>query len=198
MIELGKRSVNSRAYVASFNFKGADQQKRVKDLSGGERNRVHLAQHPQERRATSCCSTSPRTTSTWTRCARSRRRCSSSPAASWSSRHDRWFLDRIATHMLAFEGDSQVVCFEGNYAGLREGAPRAARPRGRPAAPHQVPQAVARVALRPPPRGRSRHAPRAGRGASGRGLRRGGGRPPNRGSLGPRALGPRRLFHASR
>jgi ATPase components of ABC transporters with duplicated ATPase domains len=79
-IELGKREVNSRQYVSWFNFKSGDQQKRVSDLSGGERNRVHLAKL-LARAATSCSSTSRRTTSTSTRCARSRRRCSSSPAA---------------------------------------------------------------------------------------------------------------------
>ena len=66
--------------------------------------------------ATCCCSTSPPTTSTWTRCARSRRASSRSPAASCVISHDRWFLDRIATHILAFEGDSQVRFFEGNVS----------------------------------------------------------------------------------
>ena len=79
-IELGRREVNSRQYVSWFNFRGGDQQKRVGDLSGGERNRVHLAKLLRSG-GTSSSSTSRRTTSTSTRCARSRRRCSTSPAA---------------------------------------------------------------------------------------------------------------------
>ena len=79
-IALGNREVNPRQYVSWFNFKGSDQQKRVGDLSGGERNRVHLAKLLRSG-GTCCCSTSRRTTSTWTRCARSRTRCSTSPAA---------------------------------------------------------------------------------------------------------------------
>jgi ATPase subunit of ABC transporter with duplicated ATPase domains len=81
-LTLGKRTVNSRAYVAGFNFRGADQQKRLKDLSGGERNRVH-SRACSRAAPTCCCSTSRPTTSTSTRCARSRTRCSSSPAARW-------------------------------------------------------------------------------------------------------------------
>ena len=81
MIELGKREVNSRQYASWFNFRGGDQQKPVGQLSGGERNRVHLAKLLQAAAATCSCSTSRRTTSTSTRCARSRRRCSTSPAA---------------------------------------------------------------------------------------------------------------------
>ncbi len=105
----------SRAYVSWFNFKGAQQQRKVGTLSGGERNRVHLAKLLQKRLATCCCSTSRPTTSTSTRCARSKRRCSNFAGCAVVISHDRWFLDRIATHMLAFEGDSQVVWFEGNY-----------------------------------------------------------------------------------
>ena len=80
VVSLGKREVNSRQYVSWFNFRGGDQQKLVKDLSGGERNRVHLAKL-LARVGTSCSSTSRRTTSTSTPCARSRRRSSTSPAA---------------------------------------------------------------------------------------------------------------------
>ena len=83
ILELGKRKIPARAYVSGFNFKGTDQQKQVKDLSGGERNRVHLAKLLRAA-ATCCCSTSRPTTSTSTRCARSRTRCWPSPAA-WSS-----------------------------------------------------------------------------------------------------------------
>ena len=81
-LKLGEREVNSRQYTAGFNFKGSDQQKRVGVLSGGERNRVHLAKVLRAA-ATCCCSTSPPTTSTWTPCARSSRRCSRSPGARW-------------------------------------------------------------------------------------------------------------------
>jgi sulfate-transporting ATPase len=111
---IGGRDVNARAYVSKFNFNGADQQKKVGVLSGGERNRVHLASCSR-RAATCCCSTSRPTTSTSTPCATSRTRCSSFPGCAVVISHDRWFLDRIATHILAFEGDSKVVWFEGNY-----------------------------------------------------------------------------------
>ena len=80
-IDVGGRTMNSRAYVSSFNFKGSDQQKKVGGLSGGERNRLHMAKLLRDARATCCCSTSPPTTSTWTRCARWRRRCWRSRAA---------------------------------------------------------------------------------------------------------------------
>ncbi|GIX14406.1 MAG: hypothetical protein KatS3mg118_2365 [Paracoccaceae bacterium] len=83
VITLGEREVNSRAYCAAFNFRGADQQKKVGSLSGGERNRVHLAKLLQVRAATCSCSTSPPTISTSRRCARSRTRSRSSPAARW-------------------------------------------------------------------------------------------------------------------
>ncbi len=114
-MELGKRKVASRAYVSWFNFKGRDQQRKVGALSGGERNRVHLAKLLQGAAATCCCSTSRPTISTSTRCGRSRRRCWRLRGCAVVISHDRWFLDRIATHILAFEGDSKVVWFEGNY-----------------------------------------------------------------------------------
>ena len=112
---LGKREIPSRAYVAMYNFKGADQQKRVGDLSGGEMNRLHLARTLEVRRKSCCSWTSRRTTSTSTRCARWRRRSLDFGGCAVVISHDRWFLDRIATHILAFEGDSQTVWFEGNY-----------------------------------------------------------------------------------
>ena len=84
-LEIGKRKIPTRAYVAGFGFKGTDQQKRVKDLSGGERNRGQPGQAAAQRAATSCCSTSRPTTSTSTPCARWRTGCSPSPAAWWSS-----------------------------------------------------------------------------------------------------------------
>jgi ATPase subunit of ABC transporter with duplicated ATPase domains len=86
LILLGKKEVNSRGYCSSFNFKGADQQKKVGALSGGERNRVHLA-----------------------------KMLKSGAGCAVIISHDRWFLDRIATHILAFEGDSHVEWFEGNF-----------------------------------------------------------------------------------
>ena len=81
ILTVGKFEMPSRAYLGRFNIKGADQQKKVGTLSGGERGRVHLAKTHARRAPTCCCSTSPPTTSTWRRCARSRTRCSSSPAA---------------------------------------------------------------------------------------------------------------------
>ena len=113
-LELGNRQIASRAYVASFNFKGPDQQKRVGDLSGGERNRVHLAKllksggnlllldEPTNDLDVDTLRALEDALLTFAGCA-------------VVISHDRWFLDRIATHMLAFEGDSRAVWFEGNY-----------------------------------------------------------------------------------
>ena len=112
--------MNSRAYCSWFNFKGSDQQKKVKDLSGGERNRVHLARLAEGGRQPASCSTSRPTISTSRRSRRSRTRCSASRAASVVVSHDRWFLDRIATHILAFEGDGKVTFFDGNYQTYEE------------------------------------------------------------------------------
>jgi energy-dependent translational throttle protein EttA len=112
--EVGKRQVNARAYVAGFNFKGADQQKRVKDLSGGERNRVHLAK--VLRSGGNVLLLDEPTNDLDVDTLRSLEDALLSFAGCVVViSHDRWFLDRIATHMLAFEGDSQVVWFEGNY-----------------------------------------------------------------------------------
>src|SRR5262245_22959899 len=114
VVLVGKREVNSRAYAASFNFKGPDQQKKVKDLSGGERNRLHLAKllksggnlllldEPTNDLDVDTLRTLEEALLSFAGCA-------------VIVSHDRWFLDRIATHMLAFEGDSRVVWFEGNY-----------------------------------------------------------------------------------
>ena len=114
IIPLGKREVPSRAYVSWFNFKGSDQQKLVKDLSGGERNRVHMARmfknggnvllldEPTNDLDVDTLRTLEEALVNFAGCA-------------VIISHDRWFLDRIATHILAFEGDSQVVWFEGNY-----------------------------------------------------------------------------------
>jgi len=114
LIPLGKREVPSRAYVSWFNFKGSDQQKLVKDLSGGERNRVHMAQmfktggnvllldEPTNDLDVDTLRTLEEAILNFAGCA-------------VIISHDRWFLDRIATHILAFEGDSQVTWFEGSY-----------------------------------------------------------------------------------
>src|SRR5205809_4728171 len=113
-LELGKRSVNSRAYVASFNFKGADQQKRVKDLSGGERNRVHLARMLKSGANVLLLDEPTNDLDVDTLRALEEALLQFAGCVVVIS-HDRWFLDRIATHILAFEGDSRVVWFEGNY-----------------------------------------------------------------------------------
>jgi len=113
-IKLGERTVNSRAYVAGFNFKGSDQQKKVAKLSGGERNRLHLAKllrtggnlllldEPTNDLDVDTLRALEEALLTFAGCA-------------VVVSHDRWFLDRIATHVLAFEGDSQVRWFEGNF-----------------------------------------------------------------------------------
>ena len=113
-LELGKRTLQSRAYVASFNFKGADQQKVVKNLSGGERNRVHLARTLKSGANLLLLDEPTNDLDVDTLRALEEALLSFAGCAVVIS-HDRWFLDRIATHILAFEGDSQVVWFEGNY-----------------------------------------------------------------------------------
>ncbi len=114
-LTLGNRKINSRAYVASFNFLGADQQKKVGALSGGERNRVHLAKilkqganvllldEPTNDLDVNTLRALEETVENFAGCA-------------IVVSHDRWFLDRVATHILAFEGDSQIVFREGNYS----------------------------------------------------------------------------------
>ena len=114
VVILGNREVPARSYASAFNFKGSDQQKRVKDLSGGERNRVHLARtlkaggnlllldEPTNDLDVDTLRTLEEALLAFAGCA-------------VVISHDRWFLDRIATHILAFEGESQVVWFEGNY-----------------------------------------------------------------------------------
>ncbi|HEY4393316.1 MAG TPA: energy-dependent translational throttle protein EttA [Polyangia bacterium] len=113
-LEIGKRKVPARAYVAGFNFKGTDQQKRVKDLSGGERNRVHLAK--VLRSGGNVLMLDEPTNDLDVDTLRALEDALLAfPGCVVVTSHDRWFLDRIATHILAFEGDSQVVWFEGNY-----------------------------------------------------------------------------------
>jgi sulfate-transporting ATPase len=114
VIELGKQQVPSRAYVAAFNFKGADQQKKVGQLSGGERNRVHLAK--MLRSGANLLLLDEPTNDLDVDTLRSLEEALADFAGcAVIISHDRWFLDRIATHILSFEGDSQVVWFEGNY-----------------------------------------------------------------------------------
>jgi ATP-binding cassette ChvD family protein len=113
-LELGKRKVPSRAYVAGFNFKGADQQKKVGQLSGGERNRVHLAKMLKSGANLLMLDEPTNDLDVDTLRALEEALLEFAGCAVIIS-HDRWFLDRIATHILAFEGDSQVEWFEGNY-----------------------------------------------------------------------------------
>jgi energy-dependent translational throttle protein EttA len=113
-IELGKKKVASRAYVSWFNFKGAGQQRKVGSLSGGERNRVHLAKLLKKGSNLLLLDEPTNDLDVDTLRALEEALLSYAGCAVVIS-HDRWFLDRIATHMLAFEGDSQVVWFEGNY-----------------------------------------------------------------------------------
>jgi ATPase subunit of ABC transporter with duplicated ATPase domains len=113
-IELGKREVNSRQYVSWFNFRGGDQQKLVKDLSGGERNRVHLAKLLRSGGNLLLHDEPTNDLDVDTLRALEEALLDFAGCAVVIS-HDRWFLDRVATHMLAFEGDSQVTWFEGSY-----------------------------------------------------------------------------------
>ena len=113
-VMVGKREVNSRAYAASFNFKGPDQQKKVRDLSGGERNRLHLAKLLKSGGNVLLLDEPTNDLDVDTLRALEEALLGFAGCAVVIS-HDRWFLDRIATHMLAFEGDSRVVWFEGNY-----------------------------------------------------------------------------------
>jgi len=115
VIQVGSYSTPSRAYVARFNFKGADQQKSIGELSGGERNRVHLAK--VLRAGGNLLLLDEPTNDLDVETLRALEQALLDfPGCAVVISHDRWFLDRIATHMLAFEGDSRVVWFEGNYA----------------------------------------------------------------------------------
>ncbi|MDD2661824.1 MAG: energy-dependent translational throttle protein EttA [Methylococcales bacterium] len=114
MITVGKYETPSRAYVGRFNFKGGDQQKRIGELSGGERNRVHLAKLLKTGGNVLLLDEPTNDLDVETLRALEDALLAF-PGCAVVISHDRWFLDRIATHMLAFEGDSQVVWFEGNY-----------------------------------------------------------------------------------
>jgi sulfate-transporting ATPase len=119
ILQLGKQQVNSRAYVSRFNFSGSDQQKRVGMLSGGERNRVHLARMLKDGANVLLLDEPTNDLDVNTMRALEEALENFGGCAVVIS-HDRWFLDRIATHILAFEGDSKVVWFEGNYSEYEE------------------------------------------------------------------------------
>jgi ATPase subunit of ABC transporter with duplicated ATPase domains len=118
-ILLGNRTVNSRAYVSKFNFNGADQQKKIGVLSGGERNRVHLA--ITLKNASNVLLLDEPTNDIDVNTLRALEEgLENFGGCAVIISHDRWFLDRICTHILAFEGDSQVYFFEGNYTEYEE------------------------------------------------------------------------------
>ena len=119
LLKLGNREVNSRAYVARFNFSGGDQQKRTGDLSGGERNRVHLAKILKEGANVLLLDEPTNDLDVNTLRALEEALMNFAGCAVVIS-HDRWFLDRIATHILAFEGESKVIWFDGNYSEYEE------------------------------------------------------------------------------
>jgi energy-dependent translational throttle protein EttA len=119
LIQLGSKQVNSRAYVAQFNFSGADQQKKVGVLSGGERNRVHLALMLKDG-ANVLLLDEPTNDLDVNTMRALEEALENFAGCALVVSHDRWFLDRIATHILAFEGESKVVWFDGNYSEYEE------------------------------------------------------------------------------
>ncbi len=135
VVMLGSREVNSRAYVARFNFSGTDQQKKVGELSGGMRNRVHLAKVLKEGANVLLLDEPTNDLDVNTMRALEEALENFAGCAVVIS-HDRWFLDRIATHILAFEGDSRVVWFEGNYSDYE--ADRKARLGAAADQPHRI------------------------------------------------------------
>ena len=135
IIELGKTTMNSRAYVGAFNFRGGDQQKKVGLLSGGERNRVHLAKMLKSGGNLLLLDEPTNDLDVDTLRALEDALVNFAGCAVVIS-HDRWFLDRIATHMLAFEGDSHVEWFEGNYADYEEDRKRRLGPEAE--VPHRI------------------------------------------------------------
>jgi len=134
-VTLGTRAVNSRAYVARFNFHGPDQQKKVGNLSGGERNRVHLAKMLKEG-ANVLLLDEPTNDLDVNTMRALEEALENFAGCAVIITHDRWFLDRIATHILAFEGDSRVVWFEGNYSAYE--ADRRARLGADADQPHRI------------------------------------------------------------
>ncbi len=119
ILRIGSYEVPSRSYIGRFNFKGTDQQKRVGELSGGERNRLHLAKTLQQGGNVLLLDEPTNDLDVETLRALEDALLNFAGCALVIS-HDRWFLDRIATHILAFEGDSQVLFFEGNYSEYEE------------------------------------------------------------------------------
>ena len=119
LLTLGKREVNSRAYTSAFNFKGSDQQKKVGQLSGGERNRVHLAKMLKTE-ANVILLDEPTNDLDVDTLRALEEALMEFPGCAVIISHDRWFLDRLATHILAFEGDSHVEWFEGNFQAYEE------------------------------------------------------------------------------
>ena len=134
-LKLGNREVNSRAYVGRFNFSGSEQQKKVSMLSGGERNRVHLAKMLKEG-ANVLLLDEPTNDLDVNTLRALEEALENFAGCAVVISHDRWFLDRIATHMLAFEGDSKVVWFEGNYSDYEED--RKARLGAAAEVPHRI------------------------------------------------------------
>jgi ATPase subunit of ABC transporter with duplicated ATPase domains len=118
-VMLGGKQANARAYVSKFNFNGADQEKKISMLSGGERNRVHLAMMLKEG-ANVLLLDEPTNDLDVNTLRALEEGLENFAGCAVVISHDRWFLDRIATHILAFEGDSQVVWFEGNYSEYEE------------------------------------------------------------------------------
>ena len=114
-ITLGNREINSRAYLARFNFTGGDQQKPVGQLSGGERNRIHLARIVKEG-ANVILLDEPTNDLDVNTLRALEDALENFGGCAVIISHDRWFLDRIATHILAFEGNSEVIYFDGNYS----------------------------------------------------------------------------------
>src|SRR5437667_536864 len=135
MLKLGTREVNSRAYVGRFNFSGSDQQKKVSMISGGERNRVHLAKMLKEG-ANVLLLDEPTNDLDVNTLRALEEALENFAGCAVVISHDRWFLDRIATHMLAFEGDSKVIWFEGNYSDYEED--RKARLGAEAEVPHRI------------------------------------------------------------
>jgi sulfate-transporting ATPase len=119
VIQVGKREMQTRAYLAQFNFKGADQQKKVKDLSGGERNRLHLAKLLKSG-GNLLLLDEPTNDLDVDTLRALEEALVDFPGCAVVISHDRWFLDRIATHILAFEGNSETVWFEGSYRDYAE------------------------------------------------------------------------------
>ena len=127
--------MHGRAYVAGFNFKGSDQQKQVGDLSGGERNRLHLAK-ALLMGGNVLLLDEPTNDLDVDTLRALEEALLAFPGCAVVISHDRWFLDRIATHVLAFEGDSEVRVVRGQLLRLRGRSPQAPRRRRRPTAPH--------------------------------------------------------------